>query len=311
VVTADSRAVTASPNSNPDLYWASRGGGGGNFGIVTSLTLQTFPTAPLTLVFMSWPWSEASQVLPAWLEWAPVRPDQLWSNCLLEAAPSAATPTLQVGVVWQGGSGGVEPHLSSLTSAVGAQPSSRYTETVPFSHAMYVEGGCATFSQAACHLPTQNPSGMLTRQPSLAKSGYVRRPFNDAGVAALIAGIDTRQASRSQGAAGFDAYGGAINRVPAAATAFVHRSAIASAQYNVPFAPGTPAEELAVSQQWLDSWYGSLTSYMDGEAYQNYIDPALPNWATAYYGSNLARLKQVKQAWDPEDAFRFPQSIPL
>jgi FAD/FMN-containing dehydrogenase len=311
VVTADSRAVTASPNSNPDLYWACRGGGGGNFGIVTSLTLQTFPTAPLTLVFLSWSWSEAPQVLPAWLEWAPVRPDQLWSNCLLEAAPAAAAPTLQVGVVWQGAPAGVESHLSALISAAGSQPSSRYSETVPFSHAMYVEGGCAAFSQAACHLPTQNPAGALTRQPSLAKSGYVRRPFNDAGVAGLIAGIDARQASRSQGAAGFDAYGGAINRIPAAATAFVHRSAMASVQYNVPFAPGTPAAELASSQQWLDSLYASLTSQMDGEAYQNYIDPALPNWPTAYYGSNLAGLKQVKRTWDPDGTFRFPQSIPV
>ncbi len=311
VVTADARVVTANSTTNPDLYWACRGGGGGNFGIVTSLTLQTFPTAPLTLVFLSWPWSAASQVLPAWLTWAPVRPDQLWSNCLLEAAPSGAAPALQVGVVWQGPPGGIDVQVSALVSAVGTPPSSRYTETVPFSHAMYVEGGCATFSQAACHLPTQNPAGILTRQPSLAKSGYLDRPFDDAGVAALIAGIDARQSSRAQGAAGFDAYGGAINRVPAAATAFVHRSAIASVQYNVPFTPGTPPSELASSQQWLDGWYGSLTPYMDGQAYQNYIDPALSDWPTAYYGSNLARLKRVKKAWDPDGAFRFSQSIPL
>jgi FAD/FMN-containing dehydrogenase len=311
VVTADSRVVTASSATNPDLYWACRGGGGGNFGVVASLTLQTFATAPLTLAFLSWPWAAAPQVLPAWLQWAPARADQLWSNCLLEAAPSGSTPTLQVGMVWQGPAGGIDNQVSSLIAAVGAQPSSRYTETVPFSHAMYVEGGCASFSQAACHLPTQNPSGQLTRQPSLAKSGYLDHPFNDAGVAALVAGIEARQSSRGQGAAGFDAYGGAINRVPAAATAFVHRSAIASVQYNVPFTPGTPTAELASSQQWLDSLYATLTPNMNGQAYQNYIDPALKDWPTAYYGANLPRLKRIKRAWDPDGAFRFPQSIPL
>ena len=50
---------------------------------------------------------------------------------------------------------------------------------------------------------------------------------------------------------------------------------------------------------------------MSDEAYQNYIDPYLADWANAYYSSNLARLEQVKRAWDPDDAFRFPQSVPL
>ena len=86
---------------------------------------------------------------------------------------------------------------------------------------------------------------------------------------------------------------------------------MASVQYNVPFTPGTPPAELAASQAWLDSWYGSLQPYMDGQAYQNYIDPALRDWAHAYYGANLPRLKQVKRTWDPDSAFRFAQSIPL
>lgn len=311
VVTADSEVVTADAATNPDLYWACRGGGGGNFGIATSFTFATFATSPLTLYFLSWPWPAAAEVLPAWLGWAPAAPDQLWSNCLLEANPTAAAPNLSVGVVWVGAPGVANPLVDQLVAAVGTQPSSRFVETVPFSHAMYVEGGCANFSQAACHLPTQTPSGALSRQPSLAKSSYVDAPLSDAAVQAIVAGVQARQSDGAQGAAGFDAYGGAINRVPASATAFVHRNALASVQYNVPFDPGTPAAQLTASQAWLDSWYDSLRPYMSDEAYQNYIDPYLADWANAYYSSNLARLEQVKRAWDPDDAFRFPQSVPL
>jgi hypothetical protein len=67
---------------------------------------------------------------------------------------------------------------------------------------------------------------------------------------------------------------------------------------------------VAGAKSWLEQTQTSFAPYAQG-SYQNYIDPSLPHWAQAYYGSNLPRLMKVKAAYDAHDAFHFAQSIPL
>jgi len=174
-----------------------------------------------------------------------------------------------------------------------------------------VEGGCGGLSLEACHLPTQTAGGTLARTPGVAKSDFLTTPLSDGGVQVVLDALDARQSQGLSGAVGYDALGGAIGRVAADATAFVHRNAICSAQYSVTLAEGDTAGYIAQAQAWLDSFYAQLRPYVSGQAYQNYIDPTLSDWAQAYYGTNLARLSQVKAKWDPDDAFHFAQSIPL
>jgi len=99
--------------------------------------------------------------------------------------------------------------------------------------------------------------------------------------------------------------------VAAKDTAFVHRSAVACAQYSITYARESPSPAtVAAAQAWLERTQTTFAPYARG-SYQNYIDPTLPNWAEAYYGSNLHRLRRVKAAHDPDDVFHFAQSIPL
>src|SRR5579863_6057789 len=71
VVVADGRILTCDANTNADLFWALCGGGGGNFGVVTSFTFQARQVATVSLFTLSWPWSSAADVVNAWQTWAP------------------------------------------------------------------------------------------------------------------------------------------------------------------------------------------------------------------------------------------------
>ena len=114
--------------------------------------------------------------------------------------------------------------------------------------------------------------------------------------------------SRAQGAGGaliIDAYGGAIRDISPGATAFVHRSELASVQAYTGYGAG----QGPLAQTWLASVRTVLGSVGSGFAYQNYIDPKQTGWARAYYGANLARLRQVRQTYDPSGLFTFAQAI--
>jgi FAD/FMN-containing dehydrogenase len=313
IVTADGQIRTANSRTNSDLFWACRGGGGGNFGVVTSFTFSTHAAGEICLFFLSWPWSQADRVIAGWQSWAPHAPDQLWSNVHLAAAPGGSVPSIQVGGTYLGTVSEAAAQLEKLYAAAGSDPSSPFLESTTWLHAMLVEAGCAPKTVAECHLPSQTPQGQLSRASEYAKSDFFTKPLSSHGIGTLLAGVESfQQVAGAPGASGgiaFDALGGAINRVPAGATAFVHRNALFDAQYTTTWPVGSASAEVARQHAWQQSFWQSMRPYASGQAYQNYIDPSLPNWRQAYYGANYTRLTQVKATYDPHRLFSFPQAV--
>jgi hypothetical protein len=136
--------------------------------------------------------------------------------------------------------------------------------------------------------------------------------MNDSSVAAFVGAVENLHAHAPTvgGGLAFDSYGGAINRVASGATAFVHRDALACIQATYSWSSFTSPSVIAAGAQWL-RWLGTNVFDATTGAYQNYIDPTLTNWQSAYYGANLNRLVSIKNKYDPGDLFSFAQSIPL
>jgi len=312
VVTANGNVLTCDAQQNSDLFWALRGGGGGNFGVSTSFTFRVYPLTSVSLFTYRWPWSSAASVVAAWQQWSPHGPDELWSNCLLQAtSDKSQEPIVQVNGTYVGSVAQAQSLLNQLTSNIGTAPISNYVWSTGTLNAMLYEAGCYNKTVNECHLPTQTSQGQVQRDAASVKSDYFTSSLPSAGITNLINAVNARRASSvlSDGGIGMDSLGGAINRVASNATAFVHRNALFSAQYSGSFSANASASEIAANRAWLLNTWQSMRSFASGQAYQNYMDPDLPNWQQAFYGSNYARLQQVKKTYDPGNFFHFAQGI--
>ena len=307
VVTADGVTQTCTAtNSNKNLYWASQGGGGGNFGVATSFTFTTANLRSLVLFSVSWPWSQAARVIRGWQSWGPEAPDALWSEAFLGGAFGGA-PGVGVAGSYIGSVAGARAELDKLFHLVGTSGTSS-VRSYSYLDAMLHYAGCSEVR--GCDTP---PGGNLPRVPFFAKSDIFTRPLNANGISALIRGIErlrsVRGAAGGSGSISLDALGGAINRIKPDATAFVHRNGLFLAQYYTSWRwPGT-SQGRTNQREWLDALYNGVHPHASGQAYQNYADPGLRNWQQAYYGANYGRLSQTKQQYDPHQVFTFPQAI--
>jgi FAD/FMN-containing dehydrogenase len=303
LVTAAGDRLTCSPERHPDLFWACRGGGGGNFGIATSFRLRLHPVTDVAVYELSWRWNDAAVVLEAWQRWAPEAPDELFSTCALARAggPRPTGPAITSQGQYFGPPGRLAALLEPLLSA--ARPSHRRVASASFLEAQQLWADCPP---ERCRERAANPYTV--------KSDFFAQPLPRAGVTTLIEELERWPGSAASSptvGVQLNSWGGAIARVPSSATAFVHRDARFLAIYGTTWSRRDDAARVAANRAWLEGFHARMRPFASGFAYQNLIDPRLADWRHAYYGSNLARLVAVKRRYDPEGFFRFAQGIPV
>jgi Berberine and berberine like len=294
IVTADGRVRQVNKHTDPDLLWALRGGGGGNFGVVTQLQFRIHPLPSSAAYFnVSWPWSSAAEALSAWLHWAPHTIDQITS--IFHMSPGSVNANGQ----YLGPASSLGGLLSALKSVPGASVTAQFNRG--YLALQMLLAGCSNISFAACHTVGTYPGGTFPRELFWAKSDYLTQPLSSSGLGALVNAMDRHSSQGVPGSAAilFDSYGGAINSVAPNATAFVHRNVLCAMQY-LTYNGGA---------SWLNQTYASMRPYVSGQAYQNYIDSGLGSWRHAYYGSNYPRLVDTQMRVDPHHFFNFPQAI--
>jgi len=304
IVTADGQVRRVDRNDEPDLFWACRGGGGGNFGIVTGFSFNTHRARRASWFNVSWPWSAASEVLDAWQRLLPGTTDRL-SAIFHLGTDGDGPPTVSCDGQFFGSESQLRAAIRPLLEH-DAQPTIGTEAYLPL---MLRWAGCLGDPLRSCHTRHTSSGGTLPRAAFYAKSDYVDEPLSTAGRRTAIDWIERRNANPSLGSGALllDSYGGALNRPKPGATAFVHRDELFCIQYGAYF-EGAAADR--ASRSWIAGAHKAMRPYVSGQAYQNYIDPALTTWKRAYYGTNLPRLRQVKQTYDPDFFFRFPQAIP-
>lgn len=293
IVTAQGLLMTASETVNPDLFWALRGAGGGNFGIITKLNFKTHAVKNVTTFLSGWSTDKATatRLLKAWQAWAPVAPNGITTLFKFSKSKDNLFTVRLVGQTVNS----VLALTTELNSHIYSikKPDSFTPKTQPFLQAVQQFGADKAFPQSLTY-----PSVYMK-----GKSDYVKTIIPDAGYGPLFDNLPPGIAVI------FDSYGGQVRARKDTDTAFAHReNTIASIQYYTQWdnPSDTPAKLNAIN-----TYYSSLRPYMSGSAYVNYCDLDIKNYAQAYWGQNLARLVSIKNAYDPENIFKHAQSVPV
>ena len=279
--TAGARVVRADETRNSDLLWASRGGGGGNFGIATSYTLQLHPLPdPVTIFKVNWSFAALHEAFDAWQGWAPAADARIGST-LVVLTPSNG---VEADGVFLGSRASLGDLLSPLTAVPGAQ--------VQTSSSSWADRYVSMNSG-----PRQNAYWKFT--PAWAYHKLSSTALDTVGEFMAKAPADACNFWSL-------AWGGAVRRPPTGGTAFYHRKPL---YYAEPGAGWNDPSLTTACVTWIGEFREAMLDHVQG-GYVNVPDRAIAEFGTSYYGTNFDRLRQIKTTWDPDQVFHFEQSIP-
>jgi FAD/FMN-containing dehydrogenase len=292
VVTAAGEKIRASATENEDLFWGLRGGGG-NFGVVTSFEFRLHPVGPEILSgLIVHPFKDARAVLNYYREFAAQAPDELTVWAVLRKAPP----------------------LPFLDEAVHG------TEVVVLA-AMYT-GEMAEGEKALAplrefgspHADVIGPhpfAGWQTAFDPLLEAGarnyWKSHDFlelSDGLLDTLIGAVDTIPDPQSE--IFIAQMGGAIKRVPAAATAYTHRDAEFIVNVHGRWSEASSDNKVI---SWCRDLFDKATPYATGGVYVNFMTEEETDRVREAYGSSYDRLVQLKNKYDPKNVFSLNQNI--
>ena len=284
LVLADGRVVWTNATHNEDLFWAIRGGGG-NFGVVTSMRIRLYPVREFLAGLILFPWSEAHNVLRRYAEMMFSPPDELSMHAGQLPTPDGSK-VLFVTPLWTGEAAQGKKHISRIERL-----------------------GAALSTQIA----PMNFSELLNLYNSRIGDGrhYALRTLwlddltPDVISAAVAAGA-VRTSPHSFMV--FQHFHGPGTRVAPDATAFGLRRTHFMMEIGAAWEPGAEAEGTP-HRQWASDLSSSLAPLSLPGGYANFLTPDDHDQIDAAYGNNARRLRELKRKFDPDNVFS--SAIPL
>jgi FAD/FMN-containing dehydrogenase len=305
VVLAEGRVVDCDEDREPDLFWALRGAGGGQVGIVTSLVFRTVPADDLTCFKLTWPYRQAAAAIELWQAWAPDAPDELAASLLVNAT-GFEEPVVTLFGAMLGTATATAHTLDQLVARLG-DPLSTTLEQMSHAAAKRFLAEHAPGAERQDGTPEAESS-----QPRVmfSKSEFFRRPLPADAIAALVDSFVAERVPGQVRELDFTPWGGAYNRMRADATAFVHRSERFLLKHAAVLGGSASSQERDAARDWLVRSWSLVHAHGSGGVFPNFPDPDLADWARAYHGINYERLTHIKARYDRNNLFRFHQSLP-
>jgi FAD/FMN-containing dehydrogenase len=276
VVLADGRSVTATESQEPELFWALRGGGG-NFGVVTSMSVRLHPISGVLAGLIVYPWSDAARVWALLDDFLAGAPDELTVQTGLLPGPDGR-PTVFLSPLWCGDPAPGERAIESL----GSLATPLLANVAPTS---YVE----LLSQFDAHVVAGRHYRVRTRSVSRLAPEVI----------ATLDQAGRRHTSRFSAIA-VHHFHGAATRVPLGSTAFGIRMPHRMIEIVAAWAPD---DDKAAHVSWADRVAADLAPYALVGGYPNLLGPHDHDQIAHAYGSNVARLCAAKQRFDPDGIF--------
>jgi len=288
-------AIIVDEQNNSDLLWALRGAGNGNFGIVTSLTYHVHPLTQTIYITAAWPGlGDLPGVFDAWQRCAPYTDNRLTTQ--LEINPGDVR---LIGVLAAGSEDEAAQLLAPILS-VG-------TPTVSMTDANWAD------NYAAFQVVTAEEAANWK-----FASQFISEPFPAQAIDLIVSFMS--KAPTPECNYFTNAFGGAVrDSEPSGGSAFAHRNSLFYAEPGAGWGgargepqvgrPAAPDPLTPVCLDWIAEFAEALALYVNG-AYTNVPNADMADWETAYWGSNVDRLRAIKAKYDPNNVFSFEQSIP-